>query len=156
MTDASQSKPGNIVPPPVVYLAYFVATLLIDWRRPAPLLPTWPQYAVGALLIAVGVLIGVAMVREFRRARTPVQVHKSATALVTTGIFRYSRNPAYVGVTLVYVGAAVMVDSLWILLGVLPAIYWTHRKAILREEEHLQELFGQDYAAYKHAVRRWI
>ena len=137
-------------------MAYFLATLLIDWRRPAPLLPTLVQYILGGLLIAGGVALGVFAMREFRRLGTKFDVYKKATALVTGGIFQYTRNPGYVGVTLVYLGAAVMVDSLWIMLGVLPSIHWTHRKVVKREEAHLEDLFGEDYRAYKASVRRWI
>ncbi len=156
MTDTSDTTPGIAVPPPIVYLAYFLATLLIDWRRPAPLLSTPVQYILGALLIAGGLVLGAFAIREFRRRGTKFDVRKKATALVTGGVFQYSRNPGYVGVTLVYLGAAVMVDSLWIMLGVLPSMHWTHRKAIKREEAHLEELFGDDYRAYKARVRPWV
>ena len=156
MNNTATDKPRIAAPPPVVYLAYFLATLLIDWRRPAPFLPSPVQYAVGGILIGAGIAIAIVAMREFRRAGTKFDVNKVATALVTEGIFKYSRNPGYVAITLSYLGAAVMVDSIWILVAVLPAIHWTHKKAILREEVQLEELFGDDYRAYKTAVRRWV
>ena len=156
MKTTATISPGVVVPPPVVYLAYFLATLLIDWRRPAPFLPTPVQYAAGSILVAASFAIVLIALREFRRAGTKFDVYKAATALVTEGVFKYSRNPGYVAVTLSYIGAAMIVDSVWILVGVLPAIHWTHKKAILREEAHLEDLFGDDFRAYKAAVRRWI
>ncbi len=156
MTQTATRKPGIPIPPPVVYIAYFLATLLIDWRRPAPFLPAGVQFALGGLLILTGICIAALAMREFRRAGTKFDVYKTATALVTSGILQYSRNPGYVAVTLVYLGAALMVDSVWILLGVLPAIHWTHRKAIRREEADLEGLFGDQYRDYKASVRRWL
>ncbi len=156
MSDLQTSKPSVAVPPPVVYLAYFFSTMLKDWRWPAPVLPTPVQFTSGGVLIGAGLAIGVLAFREFRRAGTKFNVYEVPRALVTAGIFRYTRNPVYLSVTLVYVGTAVMVDSIWILLGVLPALHWTHSKAILREEAHLEELFGEDYLTYKTRVRRWV
>ena len=156
MAETPATGPGVPIPPPAVYLGYFLAGLLIDRRVPAPFLPQIVQYVVGGLVVAASVVIAAISILAFRRAKTAFNVYKPATALVTDGVFRYSRHPGYLAATLLYVGAALLVDSGWILGLVLLPIHWTDRKAIRREEAHLAAQFGDDFRRYKQAVRRWI
>ena len=156
MTDTDDDKPNIPVPPPLVYVAWFLAGLAIDARFPAAFLPAGVQYAVGGLLVVVSFPIVVLAVRQFRRAGTKFDVRKPATALVTDGLYRYSRNPGYVAATILYVGAAIMVDSAWILGFVIAVIHWMNRRVIAREEAHLERRFGDAYRGYKATVRRWL
>jgi protein-S-isoprenylcysteine O-methyltransferase Ste14 len=81
---------------------------------------------------------------------------KPTTALVTEGPFRYSRNPIYVALTLLYVGVALLINALWILLLVVPAVLVLRYGVIAREEAYLTRKFGDAYRQYTTQVRRWL
>ncbi len=79
-----------------------------------------------------------------------------STAIITTGPFRYSRNPAYVALTLLCVGLGVLLDNPWILVLLLPAVLLVHFGVVRREERYLERRFGEEYRRYKASVRRWL
>jgi len=81
---------------------------------------------------------------------------KPTTALVTEGPFRYSRNPIYLALTLLYVGVALLINALWILLLVVPAVLVLRYGVIAREEAYLTRKFGEAYRQYMAQVRRWL
>jgi protein-S-isoprenylcysteine O-methyltransferase Ste14 len=81
---------------------------------------------------------------------------KPTTALVTEGPFRYSRNPIYVALTLLYVGVALLINALWILLLIVPAVLVLRYGVIAREEAYLARKFGDAYRQYMAQVRRWL
>jgi protein-S-isoprenylcysteine O-methyltransferase Ste14 len=95
MRQGEQDCPAVIARPPRLYLGFFVVGLALGYFWPALPLPgpSVARYAVGAGLIAAGVLIMAVAMRRFRRAGTNVETHKPTTALVTDGLFGYSRNP---------------------------------------------------------------
>ena len=78
------------------------------------------------------------------------------TALITTGPYRFTRNPLYIGLSLVQLSAACWLNNLWILLLLPLSIVVITQYAIAREERYLEKLFGQDYLDYKARVRRWL
>jgi protein-S-isoprenylcysteine O-methyltransferase Ste14 len=81
---------------------------------------------------------------------------KPTTAIVTKGPFRYSRNPLYVSLTLLYLGVALIINVLWIVLLVVPVLVVMQRGVIGREEAYLERKFGEKYLSYKARVRRWV
>ena len=90
------------------------------------------------------------------RAGTPLRPSLPVSKLVTNGPFRFTRNPLYLSMTVLYTGITLQVDDLWPLLTLLPALAIVHWKIILREEKYLEAKFGDEYRAYKARVRRWI
>ena len=148
--------PGVIAPPPLIYLGFLLGGFLIDYFLPRALLPNGLQYALGALLIAAGVIVFALTIREFRRAGTALAPYKPSTAFVTSGPFRFSRNPLYLGTGLVYTGIAIAADSVWVLALLVPALVIMHYGVILREERYLEGKFGEDYRQYLASVRRWL
>ncbi len=155
MNDHVKDTPG-VIPPPLIYGCALLIGLGLDWLWPNPVLPVPAQYLVGGIVIALaGVLIAVVL-REFFRAKTSFGFRLPSSALITTGPFRYSRNPAYVSLSMLYFGFGIVVDSVWILgLGVV-AVLITHYAVILCEEAYLERKFGDEYRAYVAEVRRWI
>ncbi len=155
MNDHVKDTPGAI-PPPLFYGCALLIGLGLDWLWPYPVLPVPAQYLVGGIVIALaGVLIAVVL-REFFRAKTTFGFRSPSSALITSGPFRYSRNPAYVTLSMLYFGFGIVIDSVWILgLGVV-AVLITHYAVILREEAYLERKFGDEYRAYVAEVRRWI
>ncbi len=152
------NSPMNIatVPPPLIYLASGVLGILID----ALLLPSvkfddWIRITGAALgVVSLGVLPPV--LSRFRSARTPFDVRKPASTLVTDGPYRFSRNPAYVALTLLYIGVALLLDSGWVLIFAMPLLLVMDQWVVLKEERHLEAKFGEQYRRYKSAVRRWL
>ena len=158
--DASKTdNAGVIAPPPIIFGGALLAALITDWVIDGP--GVGPDYAllVGARLgfLTLGglalVFIGVV---QFRRADTPIEPWKPSTTLVTTGLYRFSRNPIYLGMTLAYIGLTLLADSL-LALVVLPLVLIFVRFGVIeREERYLEGKFREAYRAYKGRVRRWI
>jgi protein-S-isoprenylcysteine O-methyltransferase Ste14 len=152
----SGDRLGPIVPPPLWYAAGLVVGWLLCRRFPVSILPDAGRWTVGPLCVIIGVAFVAPAVASFVRAKTSVMPVRPTTALVETGPYRFTRNPMYVGFAFVYVGIALLANWLWaiaILPIVLIAVYAT---AIVPEERFLERTFGQDYAAYRSRVHRWL
>ena len=106
--------------------------------------------------MAISGLVMPFVLHQFRKARTTFDPRKRACAVVTGGPFRFSRNPAHVSLTLVYIGIGFAIDNVWVLALLVPVVAVMHYGVILREERHLEERFGENYARYKASVRRWL
>ena len=151
-----QDTAGVIARPPLLYLVTFAVGLGLSILAPAPILPRGRGIVFGVLLIVIAVSLSVWGVREMRRAGTSESTSTPATALVTTGPFRFSRNPLYTSLTLCYVGIALAARSLWSLLLLPVVLVIMHWGVIFREECYLERRFGEDYVRYKARVRRWL
>lgn len=149
-------SPGVVVPPPFIYLAGLLVAFGLDWVWPVALLPDTPQYVVGALLFGAGLLTVVHVFRRFRTAGTNIEPYKPTTAIVTDGIFAYSRNPVYLAAAGITLGIGVAADNAWVLLMLVPMLAIVRYAVIAREEGYLEGKFGDDYRRYKATVRRWI
>lgn len=130
--------------------------IVLDFLFPVPVLPNRVQYAVGFAVMAVSGLIMPFVLLEFRKARTNFDPRKPTTAIITTGPYRFSRNPSYVVLTLLYVGIGIAADSIWILGALIPVIVVMHYGVIVREERYLENKFGEEYLRYKRSMRRWL
>ena len=108
------------------------------------------------LCVLMSLPLAIVTLRALSRAHTPVDPLKPTTALVTEGPFRYSRNPIYVALTLLYVGVALLINALGILLLVVPALVMLRYGVIAREEAYLTRKFGDAYRQYTAQVRRWL
>ncbi len=151
-----QDAPGVIARPPFIYLGFLVLGLVFDWLAPQPLLPETLRYTLGGTLIALGLLLALLSIRRFKAAGTNFDTQKPATAILTDGPYRLSRNPIYMGLTAVYAGIGVAMDAPWVWLMLMPALAVMHYGVILREERYLERKFGQGYLDYKAQVRRWL
>jgi protein-S-isoprenylcysteine O-methyltransferase Ste14 len=155
------SNASNVViRPPVLFLLALAAGLLADrWIVPLDLVPgvRWltRQWMAGAIIVA-GVAVVVDCVRRFRRAGTRVQTSQPSTAIVESGLYRYSRNPIYLGLSCIHLGVAVADNNAWLPLLLLPVLVVLRYGVIAREEAYLERRFGTRYAAYKARVRRWL
>ena len=157
MTAASRPGPA-VVPPPLVYLVFLLAGwglsrvvadpgVGLDWDL--------RRYVAFALIVG-GLLIDGAAVQGFRRKGTPAEPWKDATALETEGLYRFSRNPIYLGYAIAYAGIAVAMNSLIALALLIPCMVMIDRFVVLREEAYLSRKFGAAYDAYRSRVRRWL
>jgi protein-S-isoprenylcysteine O-methyltransferase Ste14 len=106
--------------------------------------------------IAGGFALAIFSVRAFRRAGTNVVPVQPATALVTTGPSRITRNPIYIASVLVYFGLSIVLTSVWVLLLLVPVLVIWQRGVVEKEEAYLERKFGDAYRAYKARVPRWL
>jgi protein-S-isoprenylcysteine O-methyltransferase Ste14 len=147
---------GVIAPPPLVYLGGLAAGFALRSALPPTPVPPAVRWPVGGALLALGGTLMGSFVRSFARAGTPVSPYSASTALVTTGPYRISRNPAYLGMALVYTGIAVSAEALWALAPLPAVLAVIDRGVIAREERYLERTFGRPYVDYKRRVRRWM
>ena len=146
------------IPPPVV--AVVIAVAMWGVSRFAPLLhiPSAIRLWAAIAVFVVGIGFSAAGVIAFRRARTTVNPTKpeQASSLVSSGVYRITRNPMYVGLSCALVAWAVFLGSMWALLGPVAFVLYTGRFQIAPEERALEKLFGTEYADYCAKVRRWL
>lgn len=143
------------IPPPLTFLGFGAATVLLHRWWPLPLGSGRWSLALGALLAIPG-LVGIPAVWHFRRARTSPFPWDPSVALVTSGPFRFTRNPMYLGFALLYASAAGFGRSWWPLLTLPVVLLVVTRTAIVHEERYLEAQFGVAYRAYLERVRRWL
>ncbi len=116
------------------------------------------RLGVALALAAAGAAVALAGVAEFRRVRTTVNPLRPerASALVTSGVYRWTRNPMYLGLALALLGWAAFLAHPLAALGVPAFVVWMSRWQIPREERALEGLFGEEFARYRTRVRRWL
>ena len=151
-----KDTPGVIAPPLVIYLVFGLAGLGAEYLWPAAVLPPAPRYAAGTGVMALGLALGFAAIRQFRRHKTSFLPHEPSTALITNGPYRYTRNPIYLALSLLYAGLSIGADSPSTLALLVPALIVMHYGVITREERYLERKFADDYRRYKATVRRWL
>ena len=150
---------GVIAHPPLIYLGGLLLGLACDWGLGLPALPL-PGGVGGHALAAVPGVLGAVLLfaaaARFIRAGTNIPTHRPTTALVTEGLYRFSRNPIYLGLTLIYLSLALGFSSL-ASLALLPIVLRVMQVGVIqREERYLERKFGESYLAYKSRVRRWL
>lgn len=153
MSNGSKDLPGVIAPPPLIDLAWFAAGLLLDRSLPVPRLHARP---LGVPLVLGGALLAGWAIATMRSARTTISPYEPSTELVTEGPFRFSRNPIYLGGTLIYAGLALLLDRVGPVL-LLPGLLATIGSGVIeREERFLERRFGDRYRDYQRVVPRWL
>lgn len=147
-----------LIPPPLVMLLIGVVMWVLSKVFPALTL-AWLHSAMIAYVFALlGLVIGLLSMIAFTRARTTMDPKHPASAsnLVSTGIYRYSRNPMYLGVLLVLAGWAIYLGNVLSFLGLVVFIAYITRFQIIPEERLLSQKFGVAFDSYKSKVRRWL
>lgn len=146
------------VPPSVFFFACLLAGWSLDrsWRFELGLDSLLLRLVLGGSLIALAAALGVWSLMLFRRARTTPLPFGTPTALLTSGPFRFFRNPLYVALGLVLAAFSALLDNGWI-LAFLPLLALALDRCIVPgEESRLRELFGETYIAYCGRTRRWL
>jgi len=146
------------IPPPIVLLIFVllmwsVARFVNAWQFTMP-----AQFTISLILLSLGFLVTIAAVVGFRGAATTVNplAPEKATSLVTSGVFRFSRNPMYLGMLLVLLAWFLYLGSLLNLTLVFFFVLFMVRFQIEPEEQAMQKLFGTAYTDYQSHVRRWL
>lgn len=146
------------IPPPAVMLVTGLAMWFLSFLFPAMTL-MWLRSVSGAVILGlIGLGISTLGIISFRRANTTIDPGRSAetSALVTSGIYRFTRNPMYLGTFLVLIGWGVLLGNVAAILGAFIYILYISRYQIQPEERRLQARFGDEFISYKATVRRWL
>lgn len=154
MTKSTERGARVRIPPPLAFAAAMVAGLLLPGLRLQG--NHLARIAAGALLLAGGASLGLAAIGLFRRTGQDPAPWKPTPELIRAGPYRYTRNPMYLGMTLLALSAAAFAGRGWIALLAPVALAAVHFTAVLREEEYLAEQFGAPYLAYQAKVRRYL
>jgi protein-S-isoprenylcysteine O-methyltransferase Ste14 len=145
--------------PPLLLVLIVGAAMwgISSFTSPVPLDDTVRRIAA-SMIFVVGILFPVAGVVAFRRAKTTVdpRTPEASSALVSSGVYQYSRNPMYVGFALWLLAWGVFLGPGWGLLGVVFFVLYMNRFQISPEEQALRALFGDEFLAYEQRVRRWL
>jgi protein-S-isoprenylcysteine O-methyltransferase Ste14 len=155
-TSSADAANLGLLRPPFVYLGSIALGLAVHYAWPARFVPPSVSTPVGAMLTLLAVGLFVAAVRTFRAAGTPVPGNRPTTVIVRTGPYRFSRNPIYLAFSLFQLGLSVWVNSLGLLITLIPAVALMALVVVPREERYLQVRFPSEYSSYRTAVRRWL
>lgn len=149
-------RPGVVAHPPLIYAAFLLAGVGLEWAAPLDLLGGRAGIAIGVAIAVAGFALALWAVLTFGRAGTNVPTSLPATTLVRHGPYRWSRNPIYFGLTTLYAGLAVALDAAWALILLPVLLIVMHHGVIAREERYLEGKFGATYREYRRDVRRWF
>jgi len=156
MKSVMRQGPGIKLPPPIIYVTALFLGLALNYFFPITLLPDVWGWGIGiAFMVISGVMASFVVIR-YKKSKTTFDVRKIATVLITDGLNRYSRNPGYVALTLLYLGIGFVLNNIWVLGLTVPLLLIIDLWIIRREEHNLKEIFGEEYLQYKSRVRRWI
>lgn len=143
------------IPPPLLLIATLVVGIALSLLFPIRLFPLSYSILGGTVLIAGAILLALG-IKAFSQAGGSPDPEQAPTKLVTFGLYSYTRNPMYLGMVLLCLGAAVIFASPYFLILTLVLAPMIHYLAILREEFELGRRLGSDYIEYKKRVRRWL
>lgn len=147
---------GRWVIPPVYLLVALVVMVALDMTLPGVQLLPFPVNLVGMVPIGCGVALNILGSRAFQVAQTPIKPFERSTRLVTDGIFRWSRNPMYLGFVVVLCGVGLILGSLVPLMVIPVFVLLIERDFIWVEERMLAQQFRTEWYAYSARARRWL
>jgi protein-S-isoprenylcysteine O-methyltransferase Ste14 len=155
-TNSKSFGPGVRFPPPLVYLLAILIGIAIDRFVPIRVLPASLIGWLGGALVMLFVIITVLSFRELIKSRTTFRADRTVSAVLTTGPYRYSRNPLYIALSILQLGVGIWMNNVWVVMLLVPTIAWIRWRVIASEERYLIVKFGQAYLDYQAKVRRWL
>jgi len=158
MKKDTPNRPSIIFPPPLIFFALLGIGFLLDYLFPLKLYsgPWLPRIIGGGILFLISGLFALTAFWVLLKNKTPFDPSKPAIVIVQDGPFRISRNPMYLSLLILLLGIAVLTGSLWMFLAVPLLFFILDIGAVKPEEEYLEQKFGEEYHAYRSAVRRWL
>ena len=148
----------GIIPPPIIFFALILIGFIIQWLFPLNLMfNKWPTrlFIALPLFIASG-LIAISALKIMKKSKTAINFNNPTTKFIVEGSFRFTRNPLYLSLLLVMASIAIVANSAWHLLAFIILFLFFNFGIVVREEQYLENCFGQEYTQYKSRVRRWI
>lgn len=155
--DGSKDHANVVVLPPILYLGSVLAGVVTKWAFGGSVAPdSTLRWLAGLLLLVFSVAVSLRFARLFSETGQDKNPNTPTPSLVTHGLYSFSRNPAYVGLTGIQLALALLLDNVWILVLLVPTLLVMHTGVIWREESYLERKFGDEYRRYKNTVRRWL
>ncbi len=153
-----KDNPGVYIPPPLCYVAVFFAGVLLQRRLPLDRSFLSGQGALfaGFVFSAIALPLLVISLRQFFVTKNSLITIKPAYSLQTSGVYRMTRNPMYLGLANVYLAFTFFMGSWWNIILFPVLIVIVQEYIIKREERYLTRRFGQTYVSYRDRVRRWL
>ena len=144
------------IPPPILVLILVVSSFLSSKKIDVIHIPN--QTLTSILILLIGILILIIPVSKFIKSKTTIDPikFKKVNKLVTSGIYKYSRNPMYLGLLLIVISSSILYLNIYSVITPMIFYYWINRFQIKREEIFLTEKFGKEYLLYMTRTRRWI
>ena len=149
-------KAGVIMFPPLLYALVLIAGITASQFFPYHFINFQLALLLGSIVFLVGLTTMLRAGRTFIKNKNPINPAGSTQLIITSGIYRYTRNPMYVAFALMYIGISILTNAWCSLLMLLPLLILVQKGIIEREEKYLTRKFGAEYLAYKSKVRRWI
>ena len=152
---AFMTRDRGPLPPVILLLSIGLQIALYRWLPVAEIIAA-PWHWIGAGFIVAGLAVLAGPVFAFNRSETTIVPFEESSALVTSGMYRYTRNPMYVSMVLILIGVATLTGALTPFI--VPALFVPvlNARVIRHEEAMLEERFGDEYRQYMQRVRRWL
>jgi protein-S-isoprenylcysteine O-methyltransferase Ste14 len=155
--NGTYDRSNAVIRPPVALALAILGSLAAERLIALPFLPEYvPTAWTGVAVLASGLALGAWAIATLRRAGTRVETTQPTTTVVTSGPYRFTRNPIYVGMLAVLIGLAIALNTAWLLVALAPFYPVIRFGVIAREEAYLERKFGETYRSYKSRVRRWL
>ena len=151
-----QDNAGVKFPPPLIYATAIVLGIGLERLWSLNMQAINFLHPVGIGLIGLSFLLAASGFREFARAQTAIRPDRPTSAIMSTGPYRFTRNPLYLALALLQVGIGLVLGNGWVVILVVPVLFIITFYVIHREEAYLERKFGAEYLAYKSSVRRWV
>jgi len=148
----------GIIPPPIVFVAFLLIGFAAHWIMPLEFIfHEW--YVRFAVRIPISIVSGFIALNAFvimKKGKTAINFNSQTTKFITKGSFCFTRNPLYLALLLLFGSIAILANSIWLLVLLIPLFIIFNFSVVPREERYLKECFGEEYIQYKNKVRRWI
>ena len=144
------------IPPPIIVLTLIISIYFSSKKIDLINIPF--QLEISFFILSLGILVFINPVLKFIKSKTtinPIQFEET-NRLVTSGIFKYSRNPMYLGMLMIIISTSIFYLNIYSILMPFLFIFWINKFQIKREEAFLTEKFGKEYLSYKNKTRRWL
>lgn len=156
MTSPNKQLEKKTIPAPILTIVHIIIALLVGRLLPLPL-PFSPIVQwLGLGLTLIGLVLGILALMEFKRMRASLASKKNTSALITTGVYKYSRNPVYLGFVFMLIGLPLNSGNYWGIILAWPLITFINNFVIKWEENYLENRHKEQFASYKSKVRRWL
>lgn len=156
MSEKDSPQINKYIHPPVVAIFFIIIAIMLGIFIPLVSELSIMIRNIGFGFVVVGFLFGLAAFIEFRKAKTTILPHASVSNIISSGIFRFTRNPIYLGFLFMVIGFPLNYGSIW---GIIAAPFFVttmNRLVIEKEEAYLEKKFGEQYTSYKSRVKRWL
>ena len=144
------------IPPPLIVLTLIISIYFSSKKIDLINIPF--QLEISFFILSLGIFVFINPVLKFIKSKTtinPIQFEET-NRLVTSGIFKYSRNPMYLGMLMIIISTSIFYLNIYSILTPFLFVFWINKFQIKREEVFLTEKFGKEYLSYKNKTRRWI